>query len=172
MHDDSIESAKPDPLARVAPGARVTLHFALHLPDGSEIDSNYNKLPATFTVGDGNLMPGFEEALIDAAAGDSISVLLPAEKAFGAVNPDNVQSFPRQRFASLLANTTDPIEEGSVLAFADSGGNDIPGVVKQIGELSVVIDFNHPLAGHDIQFRADIISVIPAGTQTVRIQDR
>ncbi|MDO8910117.1 MAG: peptidylprolyl isomerase [Pseudohongiella sp.] len=155
---------------RIAEGAKVTLHFALSLPDGSEIDSNYGKSPATFKVGDGNLMPGFEAALMGAAAGDSISVLLPAGQAFGEVNPDNVQSFPRQRFAGLLANTTDPVEPGTVLSFADSGGNEIPGVITQIGELSVVIDFNHPLAGREIMFKADIISVIPAGTQAIRLQ--
>lgn len=153
----------------IAEGAKVTLHFALSLPDGEEIDSNYGKPPVSFKVGDGNLMPGFEAALMGAAAGDSIAVLLPAAQAFGEVNPDNVQSFPRQRFASLLANTTDPIEPGTVLSFADSGGNEIPGVIKQIGELSVVIDFNHPLAGREIMFKADIISVIPSDTQTVRL---
>lgn len=153
----------------IAEGCRVTLHFALSLPDGSEIDSNYGKSPATFSVGDGNLMPGFEAALLGAVAGDSISVTLQAAQAFGEVNVENVQSFPRQRFAALLANTTDPVEEGTVLSFADSGGNEIPGVVKQIGELSIVIDFNHPLAGRDIIFKADIIAVVPAGVQTIRL---
>lgn len=166
MRDQAADTADN---RRIAAGAKVTLHFALSLPDGAEIDSNYGKAPASFRVGDGNLMPGFEAALMGAAAGDSIAVLLPAAQAFGEVNPDNVQSFPRQRFASLLANTTDPIEPGTVLSFADSGGNEIPGVITQIGELSVVIDFNHPLAGRDIMFRADIISVIPAGTQAVRL---
>ncbi|MDP1756445.1 MAG: peptidylprolyl isomerase [Pseudohongiella sp.] len=154
----------------ISAGAKVTLHFSLSLPDGSEIDSNYGKAPATFKVGDGNLLPGFEAALMGAVAGDAVSVCLPPEQAFGAINPDNVQSFPRQRFAGLLANTTDPVEPGTVLSFADSGGNEIPGVITQIGELSVVIDFNHPLAGRDILFKADIISVIPSGVQTVRIQ--
>lgn len=155
--------------ARIAPGARVTLHFALTLPDGSEIDSNFDRSPATCVMGDGNLLPGFEAALMGAAAGDSIEVTLPAAQAFGEVNPENVQNFPRQRFAGLLANTTDPVEPGTVLSFADSGGNEIPGVIKQIGELTVVIDFNHPLAGRDIVFRAEIISVIPAGVQAVKI---
>lgn len=157
-------------LAKIGDGARVTLHFSLSLPDGEVIDSNFDKQPASFKVGDGNLLPGFETALMGLAAGQSIEVLLPAEQAFGAVNPDNVQSLPRQQFAGLLANTTDPVEPGTVLAFTDAGGNDIPGVVRQIGELMVVIDFNHPLAGRDIVFKAQIISVIPAGTQPVRIQ--
>jgi len=158
-----------DSVTRVADGARVTLHFSLSLPDGQVIDSNFEQQPATFVVGDGNLLPGFETALNGLAAGDSIDVLLPAEQAFGAVNPENVQSLPRQQFAGLLANTTDPVEPGTVLAFTDAGGNDIPGVVREIGELMLVIDFNHPLAGRDIVFKAQIISVIPAGTQTVKI---
>ncbi|WP_083264304.1 FKBP-type peptidyl-prolyl cis-trans isomerase [Pseudohongiella acticola] len=156
--------------AVVCDGARVTLHFSLALPDGTEIDSNYDKAPATFRVGDGNLLPGFEAVLMGAAQGASVSVRLPPEQAFGAVNPDNVQSFPRQRFASLLANTTDPVEEGTVVSFADSEGNEIPGVLKQIGEIHVVIDFNHPLAGREIVFNADIVSVIAPGTEAVKIQ--
>lgn len=55
--------------ATISSGARVTLHFSLSLPDGTEIDSNYGKSPATFKVGDGNLLPGFEAALLGAAAG-------------------------------------------------------------------------------------------------------
>lgn len=161
---------RDESLPVITQGSKVTLHFSLSLSDGTEIDSNFDKSPATFVVGDGNLLPGFEQVLLGARTGDSVSVLLPAEKAFGEVNPDNVQSFPRQRFAGLLANTTDPVEPGTVVSFADAGGNEIPGVLKQIGELSVVIDFNHPLAGRDIMFRADILSVVAAGTQAVRIQ--
>jgi len=172
MHDrhNSNQSVGTQADAAVCEGARVTLHFSLALPDGTEIDSNYGKAPATFRVGDGNLLPGFEAALMGAVQGASVSVVLPPEQAFGAINPENVQSFPRQRFAGLLANTTDPVEEGTVVSFADAGGNEIPGVLRQIGELHVVIDFNHPLAGRDILFTADILSVIAPGTEAVKIQ--
>lgn len=167
---DSQQGVADASEAVVSDGARVTLHFSLALPDGTEIDSNYGKVPATFKVGDGNLLPGFEAALMGSGRGASVSVVLPPEQAFGAVNPENVQSFPRQRFAGLLANTTDPVEEGTVVSFADAGGNEIPGVLRQIGELHVVIDFNHPLAGREILFTADILSVIAPGTDAVRIQ--
>jgi len=166
MPDNSLAN---DNVARVADGARVTLHFSLSLPDGEIIDSNFDQQPATFVVGDGNLLPGFEAALKGLEAGESIEVLLPPQMAFGEINPENVQSLPRQQFAGLLANTTDPMQPGTVLAFTDAGGNDIPGVVKEIGELMVVIDFNHPLAGREILFKAEILSVIPAGIQTVKI---
>src|SRR5690554_1768963 len=96
--------------AQIMAGARVTLHFSLALADGSIVDSNYDGEPATFMVGDGNLLPGFEAALEGRQAGDKISVLLPPEEAFGAHNEDNVQRFPRQRFAGLLANITDLVQ--------------------------------------------------------------
>lgn len=156
--------------AQIIAGARVTLHFSLALADGSIVDSNYEGKPATFVVGDGNLLPGFEDALAGKRAGDSVSVQLPPDQAFGEHNAENVQRFPRDRFAALLANTTEPAQAGTVVAFTDPAGNEIPGVLTEIGESQVEIDFNHPLAGRDILFKADIITVIPAGTDAVRIQ--
>ena len=79
-------------------GMEVTLHFALSLEDGSTIDSNFDSEPVTFVVGDGNLLPGFEEALFGLQAGDEKSFLIPSEKGFGAHNPENVQEFSREEF--------------------------------------------------------------------------
>lgn len=160
------EQGKPT----IGHGARVTLHFSLTLADGTEIDSNYDREPASFVVGDGSLLPGFEEALAGHAAGDSVRVRLPQERAFGAVNPDNVQTFARERFARLLDSSPDPVEPGTVLAFADGAGNDIPGVVQSIDDTLMVVDFNHPLAGREIDFSADIVAVIPAGVQAVEVR--
>ncbi|MGB4248471.1 MAG: peptidylprolyl isomerase [Pseudohongiellaceae bacterium] len=154
----------------IAPGSRVTLHFSLALADGSLIDSNFDKPPATFVMGDGSLLPGFEGALLNHAAGAKISVLLPAEQSFGASNPENVQVLPRRKFAALLANSTDPVQEGTVLSFTDTGGFEIPGVVKSIDEDTLVVDFNHPLAGREILFTAEIHAVIPVGVQVVEIK--
>ncbi|MDT8427161.1 MAG: peptidylprolyl isomerase [Pseudomonadales bacterium] len=153
-------------------GARVTLHFSLALLDGSVIDSNYDKDAASFVVGDGSLLPGFEALLLGKSAGDRVRATIPAGQAFGEVNPDNIHSLPRQRFAGLLANTTDPLTAGTVLAFADGGGNSIPGVIVRVDEEVLVVDFNHPLAGRDIVFSADIITVIPAGVQSLKVQSR
>lgn len=154
----------------IGAGSRVTLHFSLALKDGTLIDSNFDKAPATFVMGDGSLLPGFEAVLLNCPAGTKVDVLLPAEQGFGAVNPDNVQVLPRRKFARLLANSTDPVVEGTMLSFADAGGFEIPGVVLSIDEDTLVVDFNHPLAGREIRFNADIISVIPANVQVVEIR--
>lgn len=156
--------------ARIAEGSRVTLHFSLALTDGAVVDDNFDKTPATFIMGDGNMLPGFESALLGHVTGDRIRVVLPAAQAFGEPNEGNVQVLPRRKFASLLANSTDPVEEGTVLSFADSNGFDIPGVVKSINEDTLVMDFNHPLAGRDILFTAEILAVIPAGVQVMEIR--
>lgn len=156
--------------SRIAAGARVTLHFSLALADGTLIDSNFDKAPATFVMGDGSLLPGFEEALLGLSNGEKLDVLLSQEKSFGAVNADNVQVLPRRKFAALLANSTDPVVEGTVLSFADAGGFEIPGVVKSIDEDTLVVDFNHPLAGREIRFNAHILAVIPHGVQVMEIR--
>ncbi len=154
----------------VAGGGRVTLHFSLALIDGTVIDSTFDKAPARFVVGDGSLLPGFEARLLGQTAGSRVDCVLPAEQAFGPVNPDNVQVLPRSKFKSLLANSTDPVIEGTVLSFADAGGFEIPGVVRSIDEDCLVVDFNHPLAGREIRFTAEILSVIPAGVQVMEVR--
>lgn len=154
----------------VGAGSRVTLHFSLTLADGTLIDSNFDKAAATFVMGDGSLLPGFEAALLNHGAGEKIDVLLPVEQSFGATNPANVQVLPRRKFAGLLANSTDPVVEGTMLSFADGGGFEIPGVVKSIDEDTLVVDFNHPLAGREIRFNAQIISVIPADVQVMEVR--
>jgi FKBP-type peptidyl-prolyl cis-trans isomerase SlpA len=154
----------------VEAGARVTLHFSLALSDGSVIDSNYDRKPATFVVGDGSLLPGFEAALSGLQAGAKARVLLAPQQAFGEINPENVQVLPRSKFRNIIADNGAAVEPGTVLSFADGGGHEIPGVVKQIDEETLVVDFNHPLAGREIFFSADIISVLPAGINPVVIQ--
>jgi len=168
--ENSVCMSEAEGKAIIGPGAEVTLHFSLALVDGTEIDSNYDRDPASFVVGDGSLLPGFEQALAGHRAGDAVRVRLPEEHAFGPVNPDNVQTFTRERFARLLASNPDPVEPGMVLAFADGAGNDIPGVVQSIDDTVMLVDFNHPLAGREIDFSADIISVIPAGVQAVEVR--
>ncbi|WP_119393416.1 FKBP-type peptidyl-prolyl cis-trans isomerase [Salinibius halmophilus] len=131
----------------------VTLHFELTLEDGSVVDSNFDGKPATFKMGDGNLLPGFEEVLVGLQAGDEQSFSMPPEKAFGQSNPANMQTFKRHEFGPDLV-----LEPGLVIGFQDPSG-EIPGTISKLEGDFVHVDFNHPLAGKTIQFRVNIVDV-------------
>ena len=142
---------------RIAAGMEVRLHFAILLESGEEIDTTRRGRPATFQVGDGNLLPGFERALFGLRAGDDEQLRIPAAEAFGERNEANVQRLPRARFPA-----DPPLEPGLLVSFAAPDG-ELPGVVRQLWEETVEVDFNHPLAGRDLIFDVSILRVEPAG---------
>lgn len=135
----------------IGPGARVTLHFSLALTNGEIVDSNFHKAPVTFTIGDGSLLPGFEETLFGLVVGARREVMLEPEQAFGAVNEDNVQRFPLYQFPPDLA-----LSPGLMVEFGDAAGNQQAGVVRSIDKQYVDVDFNHPLAGRSILFSVHV----------------
>ncbi|MDH1056043.1 FKBP-type peptidyl-prolyl cis-trans isomerase [Aquipseudomonas alcaligenes] len=141
---------------RIGPDREVTLHFALKLENGDVVDSTFDRQPATFKVGDGNLLPGFEVALYGFKAGDKRSLQIEPENAFGQPNPQNVQVMPRGQFQDM------ELSEGLLIIFNDAANAELPGVVKAFDEQQVTIDFNHPLAGKTLSFDVEIIEVRPA----------
>lgn len=140
---------------RIGPDKEVTLHFALKLENGDVVDSTFDKQPATFKVGDGSLLPGFEAALYGFKAGDKRSLQVEPENAFGQPNPQNVQVMPRSQFEGM------ELSEGLLIIFNDAANAELPGVVKAFDEQQVTIDFNHPLAGKTLSFDVEIIEVRP-----------
>lgn len=151
----NVEAAHID-AAKIGEGSQVTLHFALKLDDGSVVDSTFDKTPATFVVGDGNLLPGFEKALLGLSAGAKDSFVIKPENGFGQANPNNLQDFPRDQFNDI------ELVEGLMLSFADAQKAELPGVVKSFDEQTVVIDFNHPLSGRDVIFEVEVLEVADA----------
>ncbi|MCJ8170651.1 FKBP-type peptidyl-prolyl cis-trans isomerase [Atopomonas sediminilitoris] len=140
----------------IGPDSRVTLHFALKFADNGEVvDSTFDKSPATFTVGDGSLLPGFEQALFGSRAGEQKSLAITPEQGFGQPNPQNVQRMPRDNFQDM------ELSEGLLVIFNDAANAELPGVVKALEGDTVVIDFNHPLAGKALTFDVEILEVQP-----------
>lgn len=140
----------------IGPGTKITLHFALQLDNGDMVDSNFERAPATFTVGDGNLLPGFEKALFGMLEGEHKTLLIKPEDGFGQRNPNNIQEIARSQFSPDLE-----LSEGLMLSFADAQKTELPGVVQRYDDEVVVVDFNHPLAGRDILFEVAIIKIEP-----------
>ena len=143
----------------IGPGVEVTLHFSLTLEDGTQVDSNFDSSPATFAIGDGNLLAGFEEALFGLKAGDEQKFVIPPEKGFGQHNPTNIQTIDRDEFPSDIE-----LQEGLVLSFADAQQSELPGVITAFNDDTVTVDFNHPLAGRNIEFAVKIVDVNPVVT--------
>ncbi|MFT0212159.1 FKBP-type peptidyl-prolyl cis-trans isomerase [Pseudomonas sp. F1_0610] len=138
---------------RIGEQSRVTLHFALKLDNGDVVDSNFEKEAASFAVGDGSLLPGFEQQLYGLKAGDKRSFEIQPEQGFGQPNPQNVQVMPRSQFTDM------ELDHGILVIFQDAAKGELPGVIKDFDDTQVTVDFNHPLAGRVITFDVEIIDV-------------
>ena len=136
----------------IGPGSRVTLHFSVLLETGEEVDTTRRGRPASFVMGDGNLLPGFEAVLTGLKAGDDAQFPLEAADAFGEREPQNVRVLAADQFRGMV------LEPGLMVSFAAPDG-ELPGVVLRVFESSVEVDFNHPLAGRRLIFDVSILAV-------------
>lgn len=143
----------------IAEGTMVTLHFSVALTNGNVVDTTFDGEPAVFTVGDGNLLAGFESSVFGLAAGAKEAFVIAPEEGFGQHNPSNIQVIARDQFSDDI-----DLEEGLVLSFADAQNTELPGVVSDVSDKDVTVDFNHPLAGKEIVFTVEIIKVEPTTT--------
>lgn len=139
---------------QITEGKQVTLHFSLKLEDDQVVDSTFDKEPATLVVGDGNLPENFEALLIGLSAGDRELFTVPPEKAFAQPNPNNVQHMKRSDFPADME-----LEPGMMISFADANQAELPGMIKEVHDNLVIVDFNHPLAGRTLKFEVEIIDV-------------
>ena len=158
-----VDIITPNEEVRVEAGSQVELHFSVALENGVEIDNTrQHETPVKLTIGDGNLLPGFEKALYGLRAGDRRTVHLPPEDAFGPWNPENVQTFDTVKFEQLPTI-------GHLIEFEDKAKSSLFGVVKAVNDDTTEIDFNHPLAGKNISFEVEIFKVTPSGEQSFSI---
>ncbi len=145
-------------MLEIGPGTRVKLNFELRLRSGELVDSNLQRDPVDFEVGDSSLLFGFEKRLFGLKAGDSQVFDVPAAEGFGEHNPDNIQRIAADQFGEV-----EP-QPGMILGFSDPAQGEVPGVILEVGEQYVEVDFNHPLAGRDLQFEVRIHAVEPAAS--------
>ncbi len=142
----------------IGPGSVVTMHFHLTMKEsGIVADATEPDEPMTFTMGDGSLIHGLELALMGLKVGDKQCVELDPLNAFGFSDPENIHEMSRDSFSDDL-----PVEPGTVIGFSTPSGDEIPGSIKEVKQGMVIVDFNHPLAGHDILFDVEIIDIQPA----------
>ena len=157
MTKASIHSrvGKADMQTVINQNSQVLMHFDLKLADGSAVDSTrMNNQPAKLHMGDGSLTASLEACLLGLQVGDSDSFRLSGEEVFGPCDPDNIQHMHTSRF-----NADTPLESGTIMAFSQPDGSEIPGLIREVVGDSVTIDFNHPFAGQTVIFDVEILSI-------------
>jgi FKBP-type peptidyl-prolyl cis-trans isomerase SlpA len=144
----------------IGPNCKVELHFSLKLADTGElVDSTFDKKPAELVIGDGNLPAAFEAVIHGMKAGERKIERIEPKDGFGQHNPSNVQKISKDQFDPSVE-----LSEGLVVSFQDKAKSELPGVVAAIDDKMVTVDFNHPLAGRELEFEVEILSVAPAET--------
>jgi FKBP-type peptidyl-prolyl cis-trans isomerase SlpA len=147
-------------LPRVRPDSFLTLHYRLAGPDGADIINTFADRPATLSIGSGELVPAVEAHLLGLAEGTRSSFELGPGVAFGERNPALLQRVSR----ALLAEHGDPDGShsiGDVVQLPLPNGQGVcAGVVRAADAASLLIDFNHPLAGQRVTFEVQLIGVL------------
>ncbi|GMQ86971.1 MAG: FKBP-type peptidyl-prolyl cis-trans isomerase [Gammaproteobacteria bacterium] len=136
------------------------MHFALRLADGMLVESSFDDEPVSFVVGDGTLDRGLELALLGLVADARQTLSLMPGQAFGMRDEAALQQVQRAQFPEDIL-----LEQGQIVGFSSEDGEELAGAIIEIGDEQVKVDFNHPLAGREIEFEVHILAVEnpPAG---------
>jgi|10_taG_2_1085330.scaffolds.fasta_scaffold00828_10 peptidylprolyl isomerase len=142
-------------MLKATKGNQVTVHYRGHLADGTEFDNSYNReTPIEFQVGSGQMLGGFDSAVVGMSVGDKKSITLLPNEAYGEINPDAKTVIPRAAFPETIELT-----EGLPVPLATPDGQQVLGSIRTLNEETVTVDLNHPLAGQELQFDIELVSI-------------
>jgi peptidylprolyl isomerase len=138
----------------VSSGDTVRVHYRGTLADGSVFDSSEGREPLEFVAGAGQVIPGFENALLGLEPGSSVTVTIDPEDAYGPRVPELAHTVSVEDFG------TEPYVGGMVNLISEDG-DEMPGRIVSIDGDAVALDFNHPLAGEVLIFDIELVEVVP-----------
>jgi peptidylprolyl isomerase len=141
-------------MAQVKKGDTVSVHYHGKLEDGTTFDSSEGREPLQFTAGSGQVIKGFDDAVMDMAIGEKKTVNIPVEHAYGERNDDMMMEYPISEFPDDMSP-----QIGMELQMSDNSGNIFPVVIVEVGDEVVVLDANHPLAGKDLTFDLELVAI-------------
>ncbi len=141
-------------MSKAQPGTTVSVHYTGKLSDETVFDSSRDREPLSFEIGAGKVIPGFEESVVGMTPGDTKTIIIESEKAYGPYREDQVVEIEESR----LPDDIDP-EVGQQLQVQQANGETSVVVIKDVSDGSVVLDANHPLAGEDLTFEIELVSV-------------
>jgi peptidylprolyl isomerase len=136
-------------------GDVVKVHYTGKLKDESIFDSSQDGDPLKVTLGSGQVIPGFEKAVVGMGVGDSKTVEIAAEDAYGSYRDELVVEIDKERIPEDLA-----VEVGQQLVLRQAEGPPIRVKVADMTEKAVTLDANHPLAGQDLTFEVQLVEIV------------
>lgn len=141
-------------MSKAKDGDTVKVHYTGTLENGEVFDTSQEREPLEFQLGQGQLIPGFEKAVIGMSEGDSTTVDIPSDEAYGEVREDLVITVPKDQ----LPDDVEP-QVGMQLQVNQQNGQPIPVRITEIKDEELVLDANHPLAGKDLTFEIELLEV-------------
>jgi len=135
-------------------GDTVRIHYTGRLNDGTVFDSSRDRDPLEFTLGEGQVIPGFEDAVLGMSEGQEKTAEISAEDAYGPRRDDLVMEMPKER----LPDDLDP-SVGERLQMRTANGQTVEVLVTEVDDAGIRIDANHPLAGKNLEFEIEMVDV-------------
>ncbi len=141
-------------MTEVKSGDTVHIHYKGTLDDGTVFDSSEGRDPLKFEVGSGQIIPGLDNAMPGMEVGEKKTVEVPADDAYGQVDPNARQQVPREGIPDDI-----PLDPGTQLQVQTEGGQVLPVTVLEVTEEVVTLDANHALAGKDLTFDIELVAI-------------
>lgn len=138
----------------VVSGNTVQVHYKGTLSSGEIFDSSEGRQPLEFVVGSGQVIAGFDKAVMDMNVGEHKTVNIPVDEAYGQRTNEALVTLPRSEFPEDIQP-----QVGQELQMSDDQGHVFPVIVAEVGDEHVVLDANHPLAGQDLTFDITLVNV-------------
>jgi FKBP-type peptidyl-prolyl cis-trans isomerase 2 len=141
-------------MGQAKPGDTVKIHYTGKLDDGTVFDSSASREPLEFTLSSGQVIPGFDQAVLGMSPGETKTEKIPMDQAYGPYREEMVVEVSRQQMPPEL----EP-EVGQQLQVQQPDGQTIPVFVTEVTESTVTLDANHPLAGEDLTFDIELVEI-------------
>jgi FKBP-type peptidyl-prolyl cis-trans isomerase SlpA len=141
-------------MSQVKQDDTVKVHYTGKLANGEVFDSSLERDPMEFQVGKGQMIPGFENGIIDMKVNEKKTLVIPSDQAYGEPRKELVQEVPKDKLPEEIKP-----EIGMGLVSTTPDGNEIQLVVKEIKDDAIVVDGNHPLAGQELTFDIELIEI-------------
>jgi FKBP-type peptidyl-prolyl cis-trans isomerase SlpA len=141
-------------MSKVKADDTVQVHYTGKLEDGNVFDSSREREPLEFTLGQGEIIPGFEQGILDMEVNETKTIEVPHTEAYGERKDELLHEVPKDQLPEEIKP-----EVGMALSSKMPDGREIPLTVTEVGEEKIVVDANHPLAGKDLTFEVEVVAI-------------